>query len=68
MLLTVTTPPQPVPNNHSKILIWVIVGVAIFALCLVAIVCLGPLGLFAWIVDRPMDVVEDQAPHFQLIQ
>jgi hypothetical protein len=36
-------------------------------LCLVAIVCLGPLGLFAWIFDRQADLFEEQAPHFQLI-
>ena len=46
---------------------WVIVGLAVFALCLVAIVCLGPLGLFAWIADRQMDEFERNSPRFQLI-
>ena len=36
-------------------------------LCLVAIVCLGPLGLFAWIFDRQMDTFEEQSPQFHLI-
>jgi hypothetical protein len=29
--------------------------------CIVTVACLGPLGLFAWILDRQMDWFEEQS-------
>ncbi len=59
--------PQPLPNNHTKILIWTLIGVAIFVLCLTFVVFLGPFVMFAWIADRQADWFERQGPELNFI-
>lgn len=56
------TAPQPEVKGSNRNLILILIGVGVLILCVVAIVCLGPLVFFAWFSDRQMDELEQDAP------
>lgn len=62
MLPRVTpTPQQPRPDNTARNITIIVAVAAVLIVCIVAVACLGPIGLFAWISDRQMDWFEEQS-------
>jgi hypothetical protein len=50
-----TPTPQSEHKGSNTAAILIVVGLAVLAICMILAICLGPLGVYAWLMDRELD-------------